>query len=88
MSGEQEIADRVNRAIKDVLDGIDDDDSIRVAWSYAVMAAQDIAMEALATGKKLESISIVSVEGGLEVRFEIIEPGSINSVSVEGVISV
>ena len=88
MGEESDIADEVNEKIREVFEGIDEERNIRIAWIHATQAAHSIAMSALQTGKKLESISISATDGGLVIQYTMIEPGSINSVSVKGKISI
>lgn len=88
MSEERDIADEVNEKIREVFKGVDDEQNIRIAWIHATLGVQAIVMAAFQEGKKLESISISATDGGLEIQYTMVEQGSINSVSIEGVVSV
>lgn len=92
MTEEKKIADDVNEVIRKVFKAgfveVDEEKNMRIAWTHATDVAQSIAMEALEIGKKLESISIVIVDGWPEVQFTMIDLGPIHSVSVAGIISV
>ena len=91
MSEEDKITDEVTEVIGKVFDdlgAVDKEKNMRIAWVYAAMGAHGIAMDALREGQNLESITITKSDLGFEINYTATIPGEINSVSVEGKISI
>lgn len=91
MGEEKKVADEITEIIGKVFDDLDVVDqakNLRIAWVHAAAGAQGIAMEALRMGQDLESITLTRGDVGFKIDYAVTELAEINSVSVEGKVSV